>query len=207
VKPRSLIIFDLDGTLSDSFPWFLRVVNGVADRYAFRRIEPDEVEALRGKSSRELIRHLRVPAWKLPRIAAEMRRLKAQSLGDIPLFQGVPDMLEALAARGKTLALVTSDSAENARRALGASAQLIAHYDCGVSLFGKAKKFTRVLKAANVAAVDALCIGDEVRDAEAAAKAGIDFAAVAWGYATVEALEAMGPAAVFGSVGEIAARL
>ena len=30
----SLVIFDLDGTLADSFPWFLGVVNGVAPRRA-----------------------------------------------------------------------------------------------------------------------------------------------------------------------------
>ena len=28
-----LAIFDLDGTLSDSFPWFLRVVNSIADKH------------------------------------------------------------------------------------------------------------------------------------------------------------------------------
>jgi phosphoglycolate phosphatase-like HAD superfamily hydrolase len=34
-----LAIFDLDGTLSDSLPWFLRVVNSIADKHRFRRIE------------------------------------------------------------------------------------------------------------------------------------------------------------------------
>ena len=34
-----LAIFDFDGTLADSFAWFLSVINEVADRYGFRRIE------------------------------------------------------------------------------------------------------------------------------------------------------------------------
>ena len=32
-----LIIFDLDGTLSDSFPWFLSVVSAVADKHGFKQ--------------------------------------------------------------------------------------------------------------------------------------------------------------------------
>ena len=53
-----LVIFDLDGTLADTFPWFLSVLNGVADRYRFKRIEKHEVERLRGYSARQIIRHL-----------------------------------------------------------------------------------------------------------------------------------------------------
>jgi len=36
--PYSLVIFDLDGTLVDSFPWFLRTINDVADYFGFRRV-------------------------------------------------------------------------------------------------------------------------------------------------------------------------
>ena len=43
----------------------------------------------------------------------------------------------------------------------------------------------------------AICIGDEDRDAKAAAKAGIAFGAVTWGYSTPEALAAHGPARTF----------
>ena len=48
-----LAIFDLDGTLFDSFPWFLSIVNAVADKHRFRRIEPDQVEALRQGHARD----------------------------------------------------------------------------------------------------------------------------------------------------------
>jgi len=33
IVPYSLVIFDLDGTLVDSFPCFLRTINAVADRW------------------------------------------------------------------------------------------------------------------------------------------------------------------------------
>ncbi len=89
-----------------------------------------------------------------------------------------------------------SDNEANAKTALREHAALISHYACGASLFGKAAKFRRVLKAAGIAPQDAIAIGDEVRDVEAARDAGIAFGAVAWGYATVDALKRAGAASV-----------
>jgi phosphoglycolate phosphatase len=78
----ALVIFDLDGTLADSFPWFLRHANDVADRFGFRRIADDEIEPLRRAGSREILQRLGVPRWKLPLIARHMRGLKAAHLHD-----------------------------------------------------------------------------------------------------------------------------
>lgn len=203
-----LVLFDLDGTLSDSYPWFLRIVNDVADRHGFRRIADGDIEALRGQSSRELVAHLRVPAWKLPFIARDMRRMKTAALSEIPLFPGVGAMLSALHARGVFTAMVSSDHEANVRTALGPhNAALIAHYACGASLFGKTRHFRRVLKAAGIAPHEAIAIGDEVRDLEAARAAGIAFGAVSWGYAAPQALRARGANHVFASMEEMAARL
>jgi len=203
-----LAIFDLDGTLSDSFPWFLSVVNAAADRHGFRRIADSEIDSLRGLTSREIITSLKVPFWKLPLIGKDMRKRKAAALPDIPLFPGTAAMLLGLRDAGVTIALVTSDNEENARTALREHAVLISHFACGASLFGKAAKFKRVMAAAGVAAHNAIAIGDEVRDADAAREAGIAFGAVSWGYATVDALRRAGAARVFARmedvVGEVA---
>jgi len=135
--PYSLAIFDLDGTLADSFPWFLRTINGVADRFGFRRVADEDVERLRHASSREILNRLEVPLWKLPAIARHARRLKGEAAAEIALFAGVEAMLKTLAGNGVQLALVTSDSEANAREKLGDCAALFAHFDCAASLFGK----------------------------------------------------------------------
>lgn len=203
--PRyKLAIFDLDGTLSDSLPWFRRVVNSIADKHGFRRIDDGDVEMLRGKSSREIITYLRVPMWRMPLIARDMRRLKSRNLDAIALFAGVEGMLGELSRLGVKLAVVSSDSESNARATLGKNAALISAFACGASLFGKAAKFRTVLRRTGIAPADTICIGDEVRDGEAAKQAGIDFGAVSWGYATPEALRAIAPALVFDSVADIA---
>src|SRR5688572_23281719 len=115
--PRyKLAIFDLDGTLSDSLPWFRRVMNSVAEKHRFRRIEDGDVEMLRGKTSREIIAFLEVPFWRMPLIMADMRRRKSQNVDDIPLFAGVGSMLQELSQAGVIIAMVSSDSESNVRR-------------------------------------------------------------------------------------------
>jgi phosphoglycolate phosphatase len=202
--PYSLVIFDLDGTLADSFPWFTRNVNDVADRYRFRRVAEEDVEALRHASTREILAHLEVPRWKLPLIARHMRKLKTEQAASIPLFDGVEHMLGTLATKGVRLALVSSDTEANARQKLGPSAALFADFDCSASIFGKARKFRRVLKRARVAATNAIAIGDETRDIEAARAVGIACGAVTWGYAAAKALIARKPDLVFERMEEIA---
>jgi phosphoglycolate phosphatase len=202
-----LAIFDFDGTLADSLPWFLRIANTVADKHGFRRIETHEIESLRGKGSREIVRHFQVPMWRMPLIARDVRRMKAASLDGISLFAGVDGMLESLSAKGVVRAMVSSDSEDNVRRSLGTNARAISHFACGASLFGKAKKFAKVMRVAGIPPAQTIAIGDEVRDAEAAQKAGIDFGAVTWGYASMEALRRTRPALVFERMEEIAEKL
>jgi phosphoglycolate phosphatase len=202
--PYSLAIFDLDGTLADSFPWFLRTINDVADRFGFRRVADEDIEGLRHASSREILSRLEVPLWKLPAIARHARRLKAEAASEISLFAGVETMLRTLSQSGVQLALVTSDSEANAREKLGEAAALFSHFDCSASLFGKAAKFRRVIRRAAVAPGEVIAIGDEVRDIEAARAAGIACGAVCWGYAAPAALQALGPDHTFERMDEIA---
>jgi phosphoglycolate phosphatase len=203
-----LVIFDMDGTLADSFPWFARNLNAVADKFRFRRVAADEIEAMRHLDTRHLLARFEIPLWKVPLIARHMRALKAQQLGEIALFPGVARMLRDVKDAGVGIAVVTSDTESNTRRTLGAeNAARIDHFACGASLFGKGAKFRQVLRRARIAAGDALAIGDETRDAEAARQVGIAFGAVAWGYANVAALQAANPARVFFSMDEIVTAL
>jgi phosphoglycolate phosphatase len=199
-----LAIFDFDGTLADSLPWFRSVFNSVAIRYGFRALDDAEFEELRGMGNREIIRRVGVPLWKIPLIAAHMKRLMAEDIDGIALFDGAAEMLLDLKSSGMRLAVVSSNSEKNIRRVLGhKNAALIDHYGCGASIFGKPPKFRQVLRRSGVRAHEAICIGDEVRDAEAARSLGIPFAAVSWGYATPELLASQEPDQMFVSVGDI----
>lgn len=203
-----LAIFDFDGTLHDSFPWFLRVLNDVAEKHGIRRVDDDEIDALRGMDASGIIAHMRVPALKIPLIARDMRRLKSDHLHTIPLFPGVGSMLKSLADRGVTTAIVSSDVEANVRRALGPdNVCQISQFACGASLFGKSRKLRQVLRASGVPAHEAIKIGDESRDHDAARKVGIAFGAVTWGYASADLLKSRNPQAVFESLEDIVAQI
>ncbi|HSK77717.1 MAG TPA: HAD hydrolase-like protein [Thermoanaerobaculia bacterium] len=203
-----LALFDFDGTLADSFSWFLGVVNRLADEHRFRRMEEHEIESLRGLAARQMVAHLGVPAWKLPRIARGMRQHMAREIGQIRPFPGVDELLSELSRRGIRLAVVTSNSIDNVRQVLGpGNAALIHHYECGASIFGKRPKLRAVLKSSGIPAAEAICIGDEIRDLEAARAEGIPFGAVSWGYTHPEALQAHNPEEMFASLEEIPRKL
>lgn len=186
----TLAIFDFDGTLADSWPWFLEQLDAVTGRFAIRRPAMDELEALRRLPSRQILRSLRVPPWKLPRIASHFRKLALAQTDRIELFPDVADMLRTLSAAGMRLAIASSNDERVVRAVLGDElAALIERYECGASMFGKARRIQRLLKALGLGADQAVLIGDETRDADAAAKAGVAAAAALWGYADAEAFD------------------
>jgi len=202
-----LAIFDFDGTLADSFPWFQRVLNDVARKFRFRPVEwsKAETELLRAKSAREIMQYLQVARWKVPLISWHMRSLMCRDRDAIQLFPGIDRMLRGLSERGVALAVVSSNSEENVRHVLGPDcATLVGDYACRASIFGKAAKIRAVLRRSRVPAAAAIYIGDEVRDGEAAGQAGVAFAAVAWGYTRVETLAALTPALMLMSVDGVA---
>ena len=207
--PRyALVIFDFDGTLSDSAAWFARELNGVARRYRFKQSSEGDLQTMRGIDARTLLRQLGVARWKLPLIARHMRRLMTRDIAEIELFPGIADALHSLHEAGVLLALVSSNSIENVRLVLGAeTAALIDHFACGTSLFEKPAKFRHVLKRARIQPADAIAIGDEVRDIEAAAACGIASGAVAWGYAAPSALRARDPIILFEDIEALLAYL
>jgi len=196
--PIRLVIFDFDGTLSDSGDWFLSVVDDLARKFRFRTVASHEVEMLRHKSSREVIEFLGISRWKLPLIARHLRRMVGRNAHQIDLFPGTPDLLEQIAAAGVKIALVTSNAEANARKILGPThAARIDCFACGSSLFGKAPKFRRVLKKMGVKPHEVLAVGDETRDVDAAREVGMRAGSVLWGYAAEELLAAMQPDVMF----------
>ena len=202
-----LAIFDYDGTLADSLPWFRSVFQDLITRFDLAPVSANELDGLRGLPGREIMARLKMPMWKLPAISRDMRRRKLAAAGEISLFDGVPKLLADMQDRGIQTAIVSSDSEASVRLGLGPSAGLIDRFDCGASVFGKHHKFKRVARRLRIERSDIICIGDELRDIDAARAAGMDCGAVAWGYALPAALQAAGPTHFFDSMEEMMRRL
>jgi phosphoglycolate phosphatase len=202
-----LAIFDFDGTLADSLPWFRASFQDMIIRFGLTPVGADEIEGLRMMTGRQIMARLNVPMWRLPAIVSDMRKRKLAAAGEISLFDGVEEMLSALQHFDIKVAIVSSDSEESVRRVLGPTAALLSGFDCGAAIFGKHRKFRRVARRFGTKPADTICIGDELRDIEAARAAGMDSGAVAWGYAFPVALQAAGPTHFFNSMAEITHRL
>ena len=199
-----LAIFDFDGTLADSFPFFMSVFNELADQHGFRRVDAQQAERLRHYGPRDIMRHVGMPAWKLPLASRSFIERMRENAARIPLFDGVGEMLRELARSGLELAVVSSNSEQNVRLVLGPDlAALVRQYECGMSIFGKAARIRKVLQAAGVAPAQALYVGDQTTDADAARKAGVGFGAVSWGYAPIEALRRSAPQREFAAPGDL----
>lgn len=199
-----LAIFDFDGTLGDTLGWMLDTSDALADRFGYLKLDRGKLDTLRTMSARDLMKLQKLPALKLPMIAAHFQKLMAADAGRIEMFDGAPDMLRALHGAGVKLTIVSSNSEENIRLILGSElCGLISMFSCGASMFGKASKFRKVLKALNVKPGEAISIGDEIRDIDAAREVGLATGVVGWGYTAADALKAQKPDRVFETIGEI----
>ncbi|HEX7556702.1 MAG TPA: HAD hydrolase-like protein [Leptolinea sp.] len=197
-------IFDFDGTLADTFPFVLSIIDHIADQYHINRLEPEDICKLRKLPARELINHFQVPMWKLPLIGRNMRSLMSKNIHQVSLFEGIEAVIKDLADLGVILVVVSSNSYENIVQVLGGeTASLFSHYECGSSLFGKKGRFKKVLKKFDVDPSEVISIGDEIRDMEASQKMKIPFGAVTWGFTDPVAFESYEPIHIFHSVHDI----
>ena len=201
---HSFAVFDFDGTLADSFPFFLDSFGELADAHGLRRLARAELDGLRRLDARQLMRHVGLPAWKAPLVAMDFRRLMARNTGQIALFDGIPALLRDLAGAGVELAVLSSNSRDNVQAVLGPGlTALISHVDCGVSLLGKKRRLRMLLEHTGFAPGQTVCIGDEIRDIEAARGVRATAAAVGWGYTLPDALAMHQPDALVHSVDQL----
>ena len=130
-----LAIFDLDGTLADSFPFFVRVINQLAEQHGFKKVDLALVPTYRQCSPRQLMEQVGMPAWKLPFVVKSFTSLMRQHAASISPFEHIDEVLLHLANKGVTLAIVSSNSHENVSRILGpATTKLISQFECGMSI-------------------------------------------------------------------------
>jgi phosphoglycolate phosphatase len=199
-----LALFDFDGTLADSLPFFVSVFNHLAQQHHFKCINENKAEDFRGYSVQKMMAHVGLPFWKLPIVARSFMTLMKENSDSIRLFDGVSDLFQTLKASGITIGIVTSNSHENVHCILGPdNMSCVTYIECGSSIFGKASRITRIIRESGMSSKHAIYFGDQAADLEAARKAKVTFGAVAWGYSSPEALKQHQPDYELNSIVEI----
>ena len=75
-----LVIFDFDGTLADTFPFVLHIMDQVSEKFGLKKVDTNEIDMLRTFDARRVMKHLDIPLWKVPAISNHVMNLLAEGL-------------------------------------------------------------------------------------------------------------------------------
>jgi len=201
---HTLILFDFDGVLADSFDLFSWAFLEACRTHGVQgiRSRKDFLDLFDGNLYEEMER--RGVGGSLQKdILKEMAESLAHRSSEIRLFKGIPDTVTAL-ARDAVLYVITSNLGEIVSRVL---------QNGGVTgikeIWGAEKETSKVRKIHRLRERHPECppfyIGDTSGDIREARKAGVGALAVTWGWHDRERLLRAGPDALFNSPAELAA--
>ena len=177
-----LIIFDFDGTIADTLDSFLEIMDNLSEEFNFKKIKRQEVNKLKDKKPREILKNLGISMFKLPSLVKRVRLELNKEIKNVkPTVSIKPSLLKL--KRKYKLVILTSNSEENVKTFLkNNSLNLFDKIYSGSSVFGKNKLIKNILRNNKLNKDEVIYIGDEVRDIEACKKLGVKIIAVAWGY-------------------------
>jgi HAD superfamily hydrolase (TIGR01549 family) len=203
-KTGLTLIFDFDGTIADTMVAIVRLANKYNATLGIPPLDQDEIEAMRGMSSREILKKHRIPLAKLPYLLLHYQRELGQEIDKLGLFPGVREVLLELKALGVKLGILTSNSTENVEKFLQArEIEVFDFVHSERNLFGKTRALKHVLKEEDVRKDDVIYVGDEARDIEACRRANVPVIAVSWGFQRRDFLADQGPTYIVDSPDEI----
>lgn len=211
------VLFDLDGTLTDSAPGITRCLE-----HAIRTVGglPPSLDALRvhiGTPLAEIFATLipeAGPSDLEAARAAYIERFDRAGLWENAVYPGVAEALDELGRQGFSLWVATAKGEDVARRVLEAfgldrwfDGVFGARLEAGVH--SKQQILERGLAAGRIPVSAATMVGDRHHDVDAALALGVRAVGVGWGYGSAEELArahaiAPEPAALVRAIAEVA---
>lgn len=184
IKPVSLVMFDYDGVIADSYDQFVRDWMRVCGAHGVAFRSPVEVIELFDGNVYESMRRLGVSDEVIDRILEEYR--STASFEEVKLFPGMPRALEEIAASHKVV-IITSNLASVVKEVL-----LRNGVGCVSEVIGAEEEKSKVKKIRSVISrhpgLKPYYVGDTKGDVLEGRKAGAITVAVAWGWHTPEML-------------------
>ncbi len=182
-----LVIFDWDGTLMDSTGLIAACIQQSCRDMGLAVPAESEAKWVIGLGFLQSVEHV-APGLDRPRqleLAESYRRHFVAREHEAPLFAGIPELLAALRARERRLAVATGKARRGLDRALASSglAPFFEATRCADEGFPKPHPdmVLRLLEATGVEPARAVLVGDTTHDLELAANAGVDAVAVCYG--------------------------
>ncbi len=188
------IVFDFDGTIADTLSVVIKIANKFADHYGYRKIPLSDLPKLREKKPSEVLKHLGISIFKIPIVVRKIRFEMNKEIVHLQASAEIKDALVKLRENGCVLGILTTNSRENVMEFLkNNDLQLFDFVYTGRAMYGKSRLLKKLMKEKTIPHNDPIYVGDEIRDIEAAKKAGIRVIGVSWGYNTRAALQKANP--------------
>lgn len=212
---KKLVIFGFDGTIADTSPGILYCFNTTATAMGYQPVDHDSLYGVIGISLENGFRKLfGMKDDEIEYAAKNYSKLYSQK-GKVmfSLYPGIENTLKELRGEGCKIAIAT-------QKHRMFTSDMLEVYDiadlfdavCATDVNTNLTKSDLILQACEQTGVnveDAILIGDSDVDAEGAAKVGIDFAAVlfGWGFKTKEEAKEFNCKTYFNSADEIFLKL
>ena len=202
------ILFDLDGTLTDSGEGIINCAWLALKHFGLPLPDKDTMRVFVGPPLRDSFLRFGVPEEDVE-TAIEIYRSRYVPTGifENTPYPGIKSMLAALKEKGHKLFVATSKP-EGMATAILEKFQLAPYFDliCGASMDdtrdSKDKVIAYLLEKTG-GNEDYIMVGDTAFDVEGAAVNGIPTVGVAWGYGKVEDMKAAGAKAIAHSPAEL----
>ncbi len=194
------VLFDLDGTLTDTLSDLTNSVNYALLQFGFTARSADEVRSFVGNGVRRLI-NLSVPENTPDDICEECLNLfkehyKNNSCIETKPYEGISEMLAELKSRGIKTAVVTnkmhSAAADIVERFFGSFVEVTVGQVDGVAQKPQPDGIFFALEKLGVSKENAIYVGDSEVDCLTARNAGVPCIGVEWGFRDRSVLEAHG---------------
>jgi phosphoglycolate phosphatase-like HAD superfamily hydrolase len=186
-----LVIFDLDGTLTDSAQGIVSSFRHALGSIGAVVPDGDLTSMVVGPPMHHTLAELGLGEHTDAAIAAYRADYTARGWAMNRLFDGIPELLAELRAAGVRLAVATSKAEPTAQRIL-AHFGLDEHFEviAGANLDGsraaKSDVVAHALAQLKPLPDRVLMVGDRSHDVEGAAEHGIDTVVVGWGYGSAD---------------------
>ena len=190
------LLLDFDGTLVDSFDCVMEKAILLSEQFNYRKLENGEIEGLRELSSKELIKLLKIPIYKIPSLIQHIRKHLRDEMPNLAPAGSIRPVIEKLYNEKFSLGIITSNSIENV--SIWLESHEMRHFfkfiHAESHYFSKRYILNKTIKNYKIDRTKTYYICDETRDIEAATKNKIQSIAVTWGYNSENALLQYKPA-------------
>jgi len=202
--PKTLILFDFDGTIADTKSIAFKAYQVIAKHYGIEMESEAQMNALNQLSIKDRLKAYNVPLYKVPTLIKKSSEILHETIQEAQIFEGMEALLRTLKAKGHTIAIVSSNRKSIIEAFLNSHQLDIFDALIGKApMFKKEKSIKKMMKHFHAKKHETIYIGDEVRDIEASKRLGIDVLGVAWGYDAQSLLKASAPNNLFDTVDDL----